>query len=139
MRQRCARQEDRARSSPGGRPATGAAGFTLLEIVAVLVLLALLAAVAVPKYLDLTEEAKLRALDEAVAQLNSRENLTWSSYKLTDTATWDDSVLQARMTTALGDHYTWTGNDVSFEGGPARTFNRQASTAQAPARWTRSP
>lgn len=42
--------------------------FTLVEIVAVLIVLAVLTAVAVPKYYDLTASARTKAVDGAIAQ-----------------------------------------------------------------------
>jgi prepilin-type N-terminal cleavage/methylation domain-containing protein len=45
----------------------GQAGFTLIEIIAVLVILAVLAAVAIPRYVSLMDDARTRALDGALA------------------------------------------------------------------------
>ncbi len=49
-------------------------GFTLLEIIAVIVILSILAVVAVPKYFDLQEQARLKTLKTAVAEGVGRVN-----------------------------------------------------------------
>ena len=54
------------------------AGFTLVEIVAVLVLLGILAAVAVPKFFDLSSDAEKKAAEAALMEAQVRINAGYS-------------------------------------------------------------
>ena len=49
-------------------------GFTLLEIIAVIVILSIMAVVAVPKYFDLQEQARAKTLKTALAEGIGRIN-----------------------------------------------------------------
>ena len=57
-------------------------GFTLFEIVVVLIILCILVAVAIPKYFGLPEDAADSTLRSAVAELNAREKLAWAKWKV---------------------------------------------------------
>lgn len=112
-------------------------GFTLLEIIAVMVILGILAIIAVPRFVQVDYRAELQGLDMGVNELNNQEKLLWSKYKLSSQSYTDeelDAVIFAEMDISLNRKYTWNGNTLTF-GNASVTLERIPATNQVPAKW----
>ena len=114
-------------------------GFTLIEIIIVLLILSLLASVVAQRFVALDSSAKLKSIEGAVAELNGREGLTWARVK-TSTSKWvSDAQLFPKIDTNLGPDFQWSskapdGGTIRFKGQEFK-LERSPSTSSKSGSW----
>jgi prepilin-type N-terminal cleavage/methylation domain-containing protein len=115
-------------------------GFTLIEIIMVIVLLGIIAAIAIPKYIDLREEAADATASGIVGAIVSSASIGYadlvthnSSTTFPDISTLDTTYLSAQNITLNLDagNNRWT----ALIGGTTYTFDYNATTGNAT--WTK--
>ena len=117
-------------------------GFTLVEVIAVMVILGVLSTLAIPRYIDLEISTKKKAIEKAISEINSRENLIWAKQKISITGYDDDQKIRDAINYDLGSDYLWAvgpgklGGTIEFKGLSA-DLSRIPSTPSQPAVWSR--
>jgi prepilin-type N-terminal cleavage/methylation domain-containing protein len=114
--------------------------FTLVEIIAVLAIISILAAVSVPRFIDLSSNASNQAIVTAVTELNGRESLLWVKIKLSESGWLSDEELFPSFDASVGSDYKWNPN-ANINGGSLQfkdnivSLQRLPSTTTSPGNW----
>jgi type II secretory pathway pseudopilin PulG len=115
-------------------------GFTLIELISIMIILGVLGSVAIKKYDNLTNTASVRALAVAVIELNVRDSLIWANMKISTDGYTNDADVYAALNTDIGPKLKWNpgpaidGGTLHFQS-HSIILNRTPSTNSAAGRW----
>ena len=112
-----------------------------MEIIAVLIILGILAAVAVPRYMAFEANARKKVFNKSINELNALETLEWSDNKISESGYVSDIKIYGAINYDIGQDFTWNAGDPTLTGGTilfkgeSFALSRTPSTTTKPAIW----
>ena len=115
-------------------------GFTLIELISIMIILGVMGSVAIRKYDNLTNTANERVLAVTVKELNARESLIWANMKISNEGYTNDTDAYTALNTDIGSRLKWNPGPT-IDGGTLHcesqsiVLNRTHSTNSAAGKW----
>ena len=119
-------------------------GFTLIELISVMIIMGVVASVSIKKFDIVSITAGEKALHLGIKELNIRESLTWSNIKISSDGYTNDEDLWSLLEPDLdlGGKYHWNpgpdigaGGTLHFDSNTV-ALNRQPSTMTSAGKWS---
>jgi prepilin-type N-terminal cleavage/methylation domain-containing protein len=115
-------------------------GFTLIELIAVMIILGIITTFGVAKFIRVDHTAELRALEMGLMEINTREKLVWTNLKISSTSHSDeemDTAVIEKVDLNMTD-YVWSGTTLSF-GSASFSLERIPAIGKHPGIWRKLP
>jgi len=115
-------------------------GFTLIEVISVMIIMGVVASVSIQKFDLLSDTASQQALYAGIKELNIRESLTWTNLKISNAGYTRDEDLYPLIDTNLGGGYNWNpgptiGGGTLYFKAHSKTLTRIPSTERSAGKW----
>jgi prepilin-type N-terminal cleavage/methylation domain-containing protein len=113
-------------------------GFTLVELLAVVLILGILVAFIVPKIISIDKTAEAISAKSAITELNVLELQSWTTQKLNGNQINDETIIVDVVSSISNscsfDHYSLTGGKLTC-GDSSFDLERIPSTNNSPGKW----
>ena len=107
-------------------------GFTLIELISVMIIMGVMSSVAVKKIDFITDTASTRALATTVKELNVRESLVWSNMKISNDGYTTDDDIFAALDKNLGAKLKWNPGPIQLKVGRFTVSRKQLFLIESP-------
>ena len=117
--------------------------FNFLKLNVILAVIAIIASIAVPRFLNFMDKTSEKLLDAAIAELNGREELSFVDIKKSQERWVNDQIVFSQVNTEMGSGFHWApkaninGGTLHFKDQIVK-LDRIGSTSASADKWIKS-